>query len=327
MHLVPSIALSGIDILIKHYGTDPDQLMRDVGIEPKILDRPDNQVDGQLFGQLIEHAARQLNQRFLGLQLAEIQGATVLGPLWFLLRNSATVRQVIDNLLKNYPAHTHATIFSTETSDEGTTLIYDVHSEIQGDHTQVIELGLAISCMTFRRYIRPNWEPKAVYFKTAAPYETRPLLDVFGKNLYFNQEINGILIRPEELALPIRDASQLQQQFYTHELGKFKDFNPRSALVQTEHVIDASLTRHNCSLDYVAKCLGQRPRTLQHHLKQQGTSFQTLLQKAKLNLALRYLQQSNLSVTEISQRLHFSELAAFTRFVKKFTGKTPKQHR
>lgn len=327
MHLVPSIALSGIDTLIKQYGADSDQLMQDIGIDPAALKRPDHLIDGQLFGNLIEHAARQVNQRFFGIQLAQIQGITVLGPLWFLLRNSASVGQVIDNLIKNYPSHTHATIFSKEVLQEGTTLIYDVHSDINGDHTQIIELGLAIACITFRRYINPNWQPKAVYFKTVDPYEKRLLLNVFGNNLYFEQEINGILITPEQLALPIKHASQLQQQYYAHQLDKQRDFNPSSTLVQTEHIINASLTRHHCSLDYVAKCLEQKPRTLQHHLKQHGTSFQTLVQKAKLNLALRYLQQSNLSVTEISQRLKFSELAVFSRFIKKLTGQTPSQHR
>jgi len=327
VYFVPSIALRGIDSLIEQSGEDPARFFLDVGLSLDCLKQADSRVSGQQFNDLMEHAARQLNQRFFGLQLAKIQGASILGPLWFLLRNSATIREGIQNLLVNYPSHTEATFFATEETEHGTHFIYEVNPFIQDEHTQVIDLGLGISCLHFRRYIASNWQPKAVYFRASEPYEKRPLIEMFGPKLYFNQDQNSIFLTKQEVDLPIRGASKLQRLYYAHELSKRKDLNPRSAVVQTENIILASLTKHHCSLDFVAKCLNYKPRTLQYQLQQQGTSFQTLLQQAKLNLALRYLQQSDLSITEVAQRLHFAETAVFTRFVKKLTGKTPRQHR
>ncbi len=327
LHFVPSIAMTGLDFLIEKYGSNSDVFLSDAGIDPISLTRPDLPVDGQKLIDAIELLARQSKQRYLGLQLAEIQGETVIGPLWFLLRNSATIKEFIDNILINYPAHTDVSFFSTESNRDGTILSYDINPDITGNHTQIIDLGLGILSLSFRRYIDESWKPKSVYLKVSEPYELEPYIKVFGKNIQFNQEMNGILITKEELKLPLRTASRLRQNFFEHERLIHDDFNPRSTLVQVEHIIHSSLTRHHCSLEFTAKCLNMKPRTLQYHLRHQNTTFIALLNKAKLNLALRYLQHSEISITEISQRLHFSDSAVFTRFITRHTGKSPKRHR
>lgn len=327
MYFVPSITLKGLDSLIEHHGAKPNELMLEAGFLPELLQRPDNLIEGQQFSDLIEYCARALNQRFFGLQLAKIQGSTILGPLWFLLRNSATLGEGIHNLIANYPSHTEASYFTTQETPQGTILSYDVNPHLTGNFTQVIELGLGISCLHYQQYIGADWRPKAVYLRTHEPYEKRPMTEVFGNNILFNQDFNGILFTPEELELHHKSASRLQQHYYQHEVNRHQDFNPQSAVIQTENIINGALTRFSCSLDFVASCLHQKPRTLQHYLKQQGTSYQEIYQRVRLRQALRYLSQSSLSVTEISERLQFAETAVFTRFVKKHTGKTPRQYR
>ncbi|TKB00725.1 AraC family transcriptional regulator [Alteromonas portus] len=327
MPYAPSIGLSGIDYLIREYGQDSDNLLIEVGIDPEVLVRAESQIDGQLFIDAIEKLARKLNQRYLGIQLAKIQGATVLGPLWFLLRNSATVQESIDSLLLNYPSHTDISYFSTQLHSRGLILTYDINPQIGGNHTQAIDLGLAIWCLSYRRYIDPKWQPKAIYLRTTQPYDSNAYHEIFGESIYFDQEINGIVISDDELKIPIKQASPLRKQYYKRQRQQYVDLNPRSTIVQVEHVIHANLTSHCCNLNFVALCLGLKPRTLQLHLQKQGVKFSELLNKAKLALAIKYLTHSNLSATEISQRLHFNDSATFTRFIKRHSGKTPKQHR
>jgi len=327
MNFVPSIALKGIDSLIESFDEDPERLMLEVGFLPELLERPDSLVEGQQFNDLIEHSAHQLGQRFFGLQLAAIQGASILGPLLFLLQNSATVEEGIQTLLDNYASHTEITYFERDVNPNGSILTYRVSHTIKGECTQIIELGLAILCLNLRRYLGSEWRAKAVYFEHAKPYETGLLVEMFGDNIFFNQDVSGILLTDDEMSRPIRDASRLSQRHYEQEITKRMEFSPRSAVVQTVNIINASLTRHPCSLDFVAKSLGKSPRTLRHYLQQQGTCFNELLREARLNLALRYLSHSGLSITEISARLQFSETSVFSRFVKKNTGLTPRQHR
>jgi len=323
MSFVPSIALKGIESLITSHGGDVNRILWDVGFDPVLLDKADYPIRGQLLNDVLEHSARELNHRFLGLELAEIQGANVLGALWFLVRNSSTVREAIENLIDNYAAHTDSSYFTTESYLGGINFIYEMNPDIQGDLVQVTELGLGIACHFFRRYVLPGWQPSAIKLRVAEPYDKRAMHAVFGSNILFSQDLNCLVLKDEELDFPIRGASQLQSQHYRKVVAHKLDFVPAAALVQVENVIHASLMTQSCNLSIVAKTLNLKPRTLQHRLKHHGTSFNTLLQRAKLNLALRYLKTSSLSMTEIAQRLHFSEPAVFSRFVKKHTGKSP----
>lgn len=323
MEFVPSIALKGIDSLIESYGAKPTQLMAEVGFDPALLQRPDNPISGQAFNNLIEHCARSLEQRFFGLELAAIQGASILGPLWFLIRSSSTVADAVQCVVDNFPSHTLITYWGLTKTASGELINYDVDPAITGEHTQIIELGLGIVCLNLRRYLGHHWKPQAAYFKGSEPYAKKAMMEVFGENIHFNQETNSILLTHHELKQPFHDSKQLQQLHYQRIVKNRNDFQARSIVTQAENIINTSLTMQACTLDFVARCLNLNPRTLRHQLQKQGTSFQELLKQAKLNLALRYLNESNLSITNIAERLHFSDTAVFSRFIKKHTGRSP----
>jgi len=321
---IATITLKGIDTLIESHGESPEALIVEAGLDPKLLERPDTLIDGQVFCDLIELSARRLNQRFFGLQLARIQGASILGPLWFYLRNSATLREAITKLQENFLAHTEVTYWREHHTKKGIIVAYDINPKIKGNTDQVIELGLCILVDSLRISLGPSWQPSSVYLKCSNPYASQPLTNVFGHNIYFGQEINGILLTQEELESRVTGSSFLGHQHYQSVLQRKSDFNAHSVVTQAENIIHTSITRHICSQSFVAKSLGISTRSLRHYLKVGGTNYQEIVTSAKLKLAIDYLTLSQLKISEIAERLQFSETSVFSRFVKKHTGKTPR---
>ena len=62
-------------------------------------------------------------------------------------------------------------------------------------------------------------------------------------------------------------------------------------------------------------------------LKEEGATFQQLLDEIRKDLALKHLKEDILSTTDISYLLGYSEPSVFFRSFKKWTGQTPNFYR
>jgi AraC-like DNA-binding protein len=78
---------------------------------------------------------------------------------------------------------------------------------------------------------------------------------------------------------------------------------------------------------HVAGALHLSTRSLQRKLTEHGTSLARLLEETRRELANQYVQNSRLSVGEITYLLGFSEPASFTRAFHRWYGMSPSASR
>ncbi|RKZ80269.1 MAG: AraC family transcriptional regulator, partial [Gammaproteobacteria bacterium] len=83
----------------------------------------------------------------------------------------------------------------------------------------------------------------------------------------------------------------------------------------------------NFSDSTIAASLFMSQRTLQRRLEENNTSFKQLVNEVRQDLADTYLNDSSLTLTEISFMLGFSEMSAFSRAFKRWSGKSPTDYR
>lgn len=81
------------------------------------------------------------------------------------------------------------------------------------------------------------------------------------------------------------------------------------------------------TLSAVASELGFGPRTLQRRLSESGHSFQSIVDLARKELALRLLRETELCLAEIAFLTGFSEQSGFNRAFKRWAGQTPRSYR
>lgn len=118
-------------------------------------------------------------------------------------------------------------------------------------------------------------------------------------------------------------------------LGLLRDFarnmQPRPARNafrrQVEAKLEPLLPSGDVSVERVARELGCSRQTLYRRLKEEGVTFEQVLDALRRRLALRYLRQDGLSVKQVAYRLGFSDPAAFSRAFKRWTGHSPSQER
>jgi AraC-like DNA-binding protein len=80
-------------------------------------------------------------------------------------------------------------------------------------------------------------------------------------------------------------------------------------------------------LEEAAKLLGQSPRALARHLADHGTSYTRVVDEARHQLSLGYIQDPSLSLLDIAYLLGFSEQSAFQRAFKRWTDLAPGEYR
>ena len=93
---------------------------------------------------------------------------------------------------------------------------------------------------------------------------------------------------------------------------------------EVEGRIEARLASGAVGIDQVAADLGLSRQTLYRRLKDEGATFEQLLDRLRHKLALRYLREERLSVKATSYQLGFSDPAAFSRAFKRWTGSPPR---
>jgi AraC-like DNA-binding protein len=82
---------------------------------------------------------------------------------------------------------------------------------------------------------------------------------------------------------------------------------------------------HACpSAFQLARKLGMSGRTFRRYLASQHTTFQELLDEVRFELAVRYLEERQLTTELIAQKLGYSESANFRAAFRRWTGSSPR---
>jgi AraC-like DNA-binding protein len=81
------------------------------------------------------------------------------------------------------------------------------------------------------------------------------------------------------------------------------------------------------TIDEVAGHLNITVRTLQRRLKEEGLTFKIIIDELRQEFAKGYIQRADLSISDIAYLLGYSDLSAFTRSFKRWTGQSPANYK
>ena len=102
--------------------------------------------------------------------------------------------------------------------------------------------------------------------------------------------------------------------------------NPESTAARVRSLLLKAMSSGDVDQNGIARRLNQSPSTLQRRLRREGTTYQSLLDSTRRDLALDYLRQGRHSLADITFLLGFTDQSNFTRAFRRWTGKTPRQY-
>jgi AraC-like DNA-binding protein len=139
----------------------------------------------------------------------------------------------------------------------------------------------------------------------------------------------AVVFTAEDARRPFLTANEKMWQFFEPDMRKRLSELDQSATTaeRTRAALLELLPSGAASMEAVSKKLGTSTRTLQRKLKQEGQSFQVVLNDTREHLARHYLKTSSISGAEISFLLGFEDPNSFFRAFHGWTGTTPEQAR
>jgi len=88
-------------------------------------------------------------------------------------------------------------------------------------------------------------------------------------------------------------------------------------------VLRTELLRDTCSVTTVARLFSMHRRTLNRHLHTEGLAFRQVANEIRFELACELLANTDMALGQVAAALKYSELSAFTRAFRRWSGQTP----
>jgi AraC-like DNA-binding protein len=323
---IRAAALGGLDRVLGRSGIRLASLCERLAVDPAHLRDPESRLPVSRFVELLELAAMQAKDDALGLHLCARQPLSILGAIADIYLRSPDCLTAIQAGISSMSLHQEGATLELTIDGRHAVCAYTVRSPYLIACRQDTELAIA-RMLRFGRAIarRPDFVPTAVYFEHPAPRDATEHRRVFGAPVYFSQSCSALVFPAALLLQPMKESHRSSPPWRI-------PVNTPSRLPidlpdQMRRHMARAMRLGRTSINECAAAFGWHVRTLQRRLKAIGVTYDALLETTRYDLALHYLRQGHLSLTEIGSFLGYAELSTFSRAFRRWSGCSPQAFR
>lgn len=315
--------------MIRREGGSVESVFSRAAIRLSDIGSPTNEINLHQYCTLFEQAAHQTGNDNFGLEFGQQFQPHALGLIGYAAISSPTLGAALRNVETYFPAHQGCSTFHLVADDDIIWLRYQITDPRIANRRQDAELSLGMFCNIFRHALGRDWAPIEVRFEHARPDSPGEHMRAFNAPVEFGRPANAFAFRREALSARMPEPDPYLFAIIEGLLRTRRDFagNPRDLVATLRDQIKMHLEGRTPSLRDIAVALGMGSASLQRQLREAGVSFNDVLRSAREELALHYLRNSDMPLTDVALCLGYSELSAFSRAFRSWTGITPHRFR
>jgi AraC-like DNA-binding protein len=320
-------AATGIVDFIERHGGDIDSIFGNAGIAPDVVGEPTLKLGLDRYCALFEQAARRTGNDNFGLWFGHQFEPRDLGLWGYAAVSAPTLGSALSALVELFPLHQESSSMRFGPIGGGLLrLEYRIEASSIIERRQDAELSLGMFQNLIRECLGRSWAAEEVHFEHPRPAGWAEHERAFSAPVYFSRPTNALIFRDcmLERPMPARDprlAATMRTCLY-----QLASRNGRRASLaeRIRSLVRAMLPDGYPPLESVAARLKLSPSSLQRELAEEGLSFRDLVEDTRRTLAMSYLRDRQLPLSEIALLLGYSELSAFSRAVRRWTGAPPR---
>ena len=333
MPATPKVRTIGARIVVqelRRQALDAERIANEAGLEMREINREEGWIPFLKHAALVEIAAHETGDNFFGLHIAEQVDPRDLGALGYIGLSSQNLGDALLNLERYLATITEAFRIELSIEDDFAYVKFEPAHSAFLRHRQANEFGNGVFVKAYQFFTKSEIAPARVQFVHPFNGDTQEHTKVLGCPVTFGHNRNQVILNRRDLATPIETADRkLLRILTTHceEILKKHALNKPEHIVKLErHIVDL-LPKGQAKAKIVATELGMSERTLVRNLAEKGTSFSEILSQLRHELALKYLREPELNLTQVAFLLGYANQSAFSAAFRRTTGQAPREMR
>jgi len=312
------------------HGVETADLVQQLGLDPEGPIDPARMVSSaayyDFFAALVE---RDPNGLALPLRIGAAMRSDEYGAFGLAWKSAPTLRGSFARSERYGHVLGAAETYSLERTGDG--LFFNLEKAGDGRMGMRLSNEASLSAVdTISREVSTGaFAPLAVHFKHAPRGDVSVYEAHFGCPVQFESGRDALLVSDASLDAPNRLGDETIVGFFDRHLEE-----QLASLTQEYHLelqvrraVATRLSDGVPRVSAIASEFAMSARTLQRRLSEQGHSFQTVVDRARKDLAQRLLTETDYSLAEIAFLTGFAEQSSFTKAFKRWAGQTPRAYR
>jgi len=324
-YLTRASSLHGFNQFARSQQLNPCELLRQAGLPGDVQDNPDSLISFHRFAQVLELASQASDNPLFGLEFGLHQGVGIFGSLLYLARNARTVGDALRDLGDYFHVHDTYGDVVVHQADEHALLYYASEAQSLPGSRHVSELVVGVGHQLMRCLLGSRWQPCAAMFQHAPAVNPSRYRRLLGVPPRFNSAFDAWMFDASLLNVPLSDADPALHRLMQQHLDAISQLHSNQLQSHIQRLLRSFLPSGRVTIDYIADFMRLSPRSLQRHLAEQGTTFQALLDDTRRAMTLRYLQESDMTLMQLTEVLGYANQSAFSRAFQRWFGVSPRQ--
>lgn len=325
--MLRSVALSGYADVTRRIGLNPLELARQLGIDAAALANPDDRISATSACRLLEHTAELASCPTLALQIAKTRQSFGSGVVNVLLAHKRTLREVLLATVEYRHLLNEALAVYVEDVGETVTVREELVVEPGTPTNQAIELAIGVLWRHSSALLGEHWKPRSVHFVHEGPKDLTFHRRFFGCPLEFGSDFNGFVCGAAGLDHPNPAADPELVRYAESLADSLNVTGAGSTALEVRKAIYLLLPLEQATVERVARHVRLSVRTMQRQLELGQTSFSTLVEEVRGELAVRYMSNPRYPIGRVSALLGYSQQGSFTNWFNSRFGVTPRDWR
>jgi AraC-like DNA-binding protein len=306
-------------------GMDLEPLLRASGLSAAQIQDSEDRLGAEQQIAFIESAAQALERDRLGFELGRDFDLRTIGLLYYVAACSGTLGEAVQRIERFSAVGNEAVVFrASKASDLVIRLDYSGVARHSDRHQ--VEFFLVALVRLCRSLTGLTVTPTRVTMSHGRSEGVRDYNAFFGCRTEFQAKHDSVVFEESCRELPLVSADPHLSEIlvrYCEETLSSRRRSASSFRVRVENAVAPLLPHGKPKASVIAGKLNVSQRTLGRRLAEEQTSFAAVLDEMRCELAVRYLEDPKLSISEMAWLLGFQEVAAFTHAFRRWTGKVP----